>query len=84
MACSYGSKPYKPLPTALALFYLFTFLPLNEPKDALRPFVEQQVEDAEVGKEAMTLSTNLIIRTSLKLGIRQRMLGTYGIAIIYK
>ena len=32
----------------------------------------------------MTLSTNLIIRTSLKLGIRQWMLGTYGIAIIYK
>ena len=53
-------------------------------KDALRPFVEQQVENAEVGKETMTLSTNLIIRTSLKLGIGQRMLGTYGIAIIYK
>lgn len=57
---------------------------LNKPKDALWPFVKQQVEDAEVGKETMTLSTNLIIRTSLKLGIGQRMLGTYGIAIIYK
>lgn len=53
-------------------------------KDALWPFVKQQVEDAEVGKETMTLSTNLIIRTSLKLGIGQWMLGTYGIAIIYK
>ena len=53
-------------------------------KDALWPFVKQQVEDAEVGRVTVTLRATLIIRTSLKLGIRQRMLGTYGIAIIYK
>lgn len=52
---------------------------LSEVKDALVAFVEEQVEDAEVGKEALFLFENLIIGFRLKVVIGQGMFGTDGV-----
>ena len=46
-----------------------------EVEDAFRPHVEQKVEDAEVGQEAVTLAEHLVVGTWLKVGVRGRMLG---------
>lgn len=47
---------------------------------ALWPHVEQQVEDAEVGQEAMLLRKDLIVGTWHKVGIGKGMLRTDGLA----
>ena len=55
-----------------------------EVEDAFRPHVEQKVEDAEVGQEAVTLAEHLIVGTSLEVRVCWWLLGTDGIAIVCK
>lgn len=53
---------------------------LLEVENALRPLVKQQVEDAEVGQEAVALRTHLIIRCGVEVGVGQRMLRADSLA----
>ena len=53
---------------------------LLEVEDAFRTLVKQQVEDAEVGQEAVALRTHLIIRCGVEVGVGQRMLRANSLA----
>lgn len=53
---------------------------LLEVENALRTLVKQQVEDAEVGQEAVALRTHLIIRCGVEVGVGQRMLRANSLA----
>lgn len=53
---------------------------LLEVENALRTLVKQQVEDAEVGQEAVALRTYLIIRCGVEVGVGQRMLRPNSLA----
>ena len=51
-------------------------------EDAFGTHVEQEVEDAQVGQETVTLLIDLIIRTGGEIGIGKRMLRVDGVAKI--
>lgn len=53
---------------------------LLEVENTLRTLVKQQVEDAEVGQEAVALRTHLIIRCGVEVGVGQRMLRANSLA----
>jgi hypothetical protein len=53
---------------------------LLEVENALGTLVKQQVEDAEVGQEAVALRTHLIIRCGVEVGVGQRMLRANSLA----
>ena len=57
---------------------------LLEVENALRTLVKQQVEDAEVGQEAVALRTHLIIRCRVEVGVGQRMLRANSLAEVDK
>lgn len=49
-------------------------------ENALRTLVKQQIEDAEVGQEAVALRTHLIIRCGVEVDVGQRMLRANSLA----
>ena len=51
-------------------------------KDAFRPHVEHEVENAEIGQESVSSAKHLIIGFGLEIGISIRMLGMNAAAII--
>ena len=54
--------------------------PSDEPEDALGAHVEEQVEHAEVGQEAVARGKHLVVRARLKVGVGLRVLGVDGVA----
>ena len=55
--------------------------PLQE-KDAFRPHVEHEVENAEIGQESMSSAEHLIIGFGMEIGIGIWMFGMDASAII--
>lgn len=74
----YGAQ--RPRTTILIAYIRIIIIMLLEVENAFRTLVKQQVEDAEVGQEAVALRTHLIIRCGVEVGVGQRMLWANSVA----
>ena len=52
------------------IVFLFVSKYVSEVENALRPHVEEQVEDGEIGQKAMFLLIHLIVGLRLEIGVR--------------